>query len=111
MAIAGLILYAITANRDDTWGYAVGYPLIGVTIATVAIIVLAFAEALRAAISGKKLSLIQKSGITVVLFGVPFMGMAYASNGQNRTRLWVLSLVFLGATCAGLIYMTRRSRK
>lgn len=98
--IWAMLAYA-TSGADDFSGLVVIYPMIGVAIVTLAIVVLAFVSAAKRAldppVSQDQRWIGQTIWSIVLLTGIPAVGLFYASLGEGRAGFAALCAVLLVA--------------
>jgi hypothetical protein len=98
LVVASFIVLFLTRNRDDFSGLLAIYPMTGAIIIGIAILVLLFIESIY------KVSKISSSNATISsvllaiipLLGVPALGWYYASVGDNRAGLELVSKICFG---------------
>ena|SRR3989344_1778426 len=107
----GVVFYLGTQNSNSDWGYAVGFPILGVTILTVAILVFSFGSAMKNSVASRNVSNVQLFASLITLPGVPLLGLWYSTSGDNRAGLKVASITALGLAVVALIFMFARNLK
>ncbi len=95
MLLTAVIFWLMTRNANDLSGTIVFYPLTAFIFITVAIMVLGFVNSLRQTAYSGGANAFKLLGRVLLLLGVPMLGLYYATHGQNRGGLVVISTVGL----------------
>jgi hypothetical protein len=95
-----VLIGLMTSGSDNGSGILLFFPLTAMIFITVAILVLSFLKAVQRTVSPGQSKNRGILGAACLLVGVPLLGLYYATHGQNRHSLAVISIAGL---CAGTI--------
>lgn len=108
--VLALIFWLFTKNDNQWSGLVFAYPMIGLGIIILMLLLYSFASSLKSSASNN-ITMLRLFVNIAALSGIPLLGLWYSTNGDNRESLKIASIIALGLGVVALVFMIARNLK